>query len=97
MNDQAFGQWLKEQRQASNLTLRKLAEQLDVKHPYLSQIENGLAMPSEELARKIAALFGADPEEIVFRAREVAQTIDHIREKFPKQAAAYFRRVRDDE
>ena len=97
MNDQTFGQWLKEHRQARDLTLRSLAEQLGVKHPYLSQIENGLAMPSEELAGKIAIIFGADPEEIVFLAREVAQTIDQIREKFPKQAAAYFRRVNDDE
>lgn len=96
MQDQSFGEWLKQQRQARGLTLRELADQLGVKHPYVSQIENGMAMPSEELARKIAAIFGADEEEVVFRAREVGKTIREIQQKFPKQATAYFRRVMKD-
>jgi transcriptional regulator with XRE-family HTH domain len=70
-----------------------LADKLGVKHSYLSQIENRLAIPSEELARKIAQVFGQDEERVVFLARDVPKQIREIKEKYPHQAPAYFRRV----
>ena len=93
MGEESFAEWLKEQRRNADLTLRELAEKLNVKHPYLSQLENDLAMPGEDLARRIAQVFHADEEHVVFLAREVGKQIREINEKFPNQAPTYFRRV----
>jgi transcriptional regulator with XRE-family HTH domain len=91
--EESFGEWLQKQRKAANLTLRELAEKLGVKHSYLSQLENRIASPSEDLARRIAQVFEADEERVVFLARDVARQIREIKEKYPHQAPAYFRRV----
>ncbi len=93
MPEEDFAQWLQQQRKEANLTLRELADKLGVKHSYLSQLENGLATPSEDLARRIAAVFGADEERVVFLARNVAGLIREIKEKYPNQASSYFRKV----
>ena len=45
----SLGDYLREQRQASRLSLRQLAEQAGVSNPYLSQIERGLHEPSGSL------------------------------------------------
>jgi transcriptional regulator with XRE-family HTH domain len=91
--EETFAGWLREQRKAKGLTLRELAGQLGVKHPYLSQLENQLATPSEDLARRIAQAFGADEEKVLFLARDVRGQIMEIKEKYPREAPAYFRRV----
>jgi transcriptional regulator with XRE-family HTH domain len=91
--EESFGAWLRRRRQEENLTLRELAEKLGVTHPYLSQVENGVATPGEELARKAARLFGASEEEVVFAAREVAKLIRDLKETYPHEAPKYFRRV----
>ena len=41
-----LGDYLREQRTASRLSLRQLADQAGVSNPYLSQIERGLRRPS---------------------------------------------------
>ena len=93
MEEETFGEWLQNRRKAADLTLRELAEKLGVKHSYLSQLENRLAIPGEELAQRIARVFGADEERVVFLARDVAGQIREIKEKYPRQAPMYFRRA----
>ncbi len=93
MDKESFSEWLQNQRKAADLTLRELAEKLGVKHSYLSQLENRLASPSEDLARRIAQVFEADEERVVFLARNVAGLIREIKQKYPHQAPAYFRKV----
>ena len=60
----ALGDYLKEQRLLSRLSLRQLAEQAGVSNPYLSQIERGLRKPSAEVLQQIAK----DGAEAVFAA-----------------------------
>jgi transcriptional regulator with XRE-family HTH domain len=94
--DKTFGDWLRQQRQKADLTLREMAEKLGVTHAHLSQVENGLATPGEELARKAARLFKADEREIVFMAREAPhldELVERIKKNYPKQAPKYFRKV----
>ena len=93
MAEETFAEWLQGQRKDAGLTLRELADKLGVKHSYLSQLENRLAQPSEDLARRIAYVFGADEERVVFMARDVAGQIRKIKAKYPHQAATYFRKV----
>ncbi|MGI9667847.1 MAG: helix-turn-helix domain-containing protein [Acidimicrobiia bacterium] len=47
------GTFIKEQRERSALSIRKLADMTGVSNPYLSQIERGIRTPSAEILRSI--------------------------------------------
>ncbi|MEO7803862.1 MAG: helix-turn-helix transcriptional regulator [Actinomycetota bacterium] len=49
-----LGKFIREQRESSRLTLRKLSETAGVSFPYLSQIERGLRRPSADMLQAIA-------------------------------------------
>ncbi len=64
----SLGDYLREQRQASRLSLRQLAEQAGVSNPYLSQIERGLRKPSAEVLQQIAKALRISAEQFYLRA-----------------------------
>ena len=64
----ALGDYLKEQRTQSRLSLRQLAEQAGVSNPYLSQIERGLRRPSAEVLQQIAKALRISAEQLYVRA-----------------------------
>ena len=64
----SLGAFLKEQRLASRLSLRQLAEQVGVSNPYLSQIERGLRRPSAEVLNQIAKALRISAEQLHIRA-----------------------------
>src|ERR671917_95832 len=64
----SLGDYLREQRQASRLSLRQLAEQAGVSNPYLSQIERGLRKPSAEVLQQIAKAMRISAESLYVRA-----------------------------
>jgi len=49
-----LGDYIREQRSASDISLRQLAKLAGVSNPYLSQIERGLRKPSAEILGQIA-------------------------------------------
>ena len=49
-----LGNYIREQRGASDISLRQLAKLAGVSNPYLSQIERGLRKPSAEILQQIA-------------------------------------------
>jgi transcriptional regulator with XRE-family HTH domain len=51
---EAFGAFVRSQRQLAKLSLRELAELARVSNPYLSQIERGLHEPSIRVVKAIA-------------------------------------------
>ena len=63
-----LGDYLREQRTASRLSLRQLAEQAGVSNPYLSQIERGLRKPSAEVLQQIAKALRISAEQLYIRA-----------------------------
>ena len=65
---ESLGDYLKEQRVASRLSLRQLAEQAGVSNPYLSQIERGLRRPSAEVLQQIAKALRISAEQLYIRA-----------------------------
>src|SRR4029453_3920651 len=65
---ESLGDYLKEQRVASRLSLRQLAEQAGVSNPYLSQIERGLRRPSAEVLQQIAKALRISAEQLYLRA-----------------------------
>ena len=64
----ALGDYLKEQRTQSRLSLRQLADQAGVSNPYLSQIERGLRKPSAEVLQQIAKALRISAEQLYIRA-----------------------------
>ena len=65
---ESLGDYLKEQRTASRLSLRQLALQAGVSNPYLSQIERGLRKPSAEVLQQIARALRISAEQLYVRA-----------------------------
>ncbi len=65
---ESLGEYLREQRVASRLSLRQLAQQAGVSNPYLSQIERGLRKPSAEVLQQIAKALRISAEQLYVRA-----------------------------
>ena len=63
-----LGSYLREQRQAAQLSLRQLADLAGVSNPYLSQIERGLKKPSAEILQQIAKALEVSAESLYVRA-----------------------------
>ena len=70
-----LGDYLKEQRTASRLSLRQLAEQVGVSNPYLSQIERGLRRPSAEVLQQLAKALRVSAEQLYLRAGIVSPEV----------------------
>ena len=71
---ESLGDYLREQRVASRLSLRQLAEQAGVSNPYMSQIERGLRKPSAEVLQQIAKALRISAEQLYIRAGIVSPT-----------------------
>ena len=72
----SLGDYLKEQRLASRLSLRQLADQVGVSNPYLSQIERGLRRPSAEVLQQLARALRISAEQLYVRAGIVRPDTD---------------------
>lgn len=68
MNVRELGEYIREQRTNSRLTLRKLAETAGISFPYLSQIERGVRRPSAEMLQAIAKGLRISAETLYVRA-----------------------------
>src|SRR6058998_267263 len=64
----SLGEYLKEQRLGSHLSLRQLADQAGVSNPYLSQIERGLRKPSAEVLQQLATALRVSTPVMYLRA-----------------------------
>src|SRR5688572_28249086 len=62
------GKFIKDQRRAANVSLRKLAKLAGVSNPYLSQIERGLRRPSAEILSGIAKALRISAETMYVKA-----------------------------
>jgi transcriptional regulator with XRE-family HTH domain len=64
---QAWGSYVRTQRQMANLSLRQLAELAQISNPYLSQLERGMHEPSVRVIRTIADALGIPADEMFER------------------------------
>ena len=62
------GTFIKEQRERSALSIRKLADMTGVSNPYLSQIERGIRTPSAEILRSIGEALSIRTETLYEKA-----------------------------
>src|SRR5450756_2519950 len=63
-----LGQYLREQRQSAQLSLRQLSEVAGISNPYISQIERGLKKPSAEILQSLAKALRISAESLYVRA-----------------------------
>jgi transcriptional regulator with XRE-family HTH domain len=63
-----LGEFIRSQREITQLSLRRLAEMAGVSNPYLSQIERGLRRPSAEILQQIAKALRISAESLYVRA-----------------------------
>jgi transcriptional regulator with XRE-family HTH domain len=63
-----LGEFIREQRNTGQMSLRKLSEVAGVSNPYLSQIERGLRRPSAEILQQIARALEISSETLYVRA-----------------------------
>ena len=64
----ALGDFIRNQREITRLSLRQLANLARISNPYLSQIERGVYRPSADILKAIAGALGISPESLFTRA-----------------------------
>ena len=92
----SIGSFIREQREAAEVSVRQLAKLAGVSNPYLSQIERGLRKPSAEILQQIARGLSISAETLYERAglleegstrRLVVEAIEHDPELTAEQRA----------
>jgi len=63
-----IGEFIREQRQLAEMSLRRLADVAGVSNPYLSQIERGLRKPSAQILQQLAKALQVSAETMYVRA-----------------------------
>jgi transcriptional regulator with XRE-family HTH domain len=64
----AFGTYVRSQRQLAQLTLRQAAELASISNPYLSQIEHGVVIPSIAVITALADALSVSAETLLLQA-----------------------------
>ena len=63
-----IGEFIRQQREAAEVSVRELARVAGVSNPYLSQVERGLRKPSAEVLQQIAKALSMSAETLYVRA-----------------------------
>lgn len=92
--DETFGERLRRARRTEGMTLRQLAELVDVDFTYLSKLENDrLSPPSDATIVRLSEALSLDPDELFAAARKVPTDLRrHVKEGTP-QTALLLRRL----
>lgn len=81
----SLGEFIREQRESAQVSVRQLARLTGVSNPYLSQVERGLRKPSAEILQQIAHGLQISAEQLYARAGLI-----EAREGTPEVVAAIF-------
>jgi transcriptional regulator with XRE-family HTH domain len=73
---QAFGEYLRTQRQLAQLSLRQLSELTNISNPYLSQIERGVHRPSVRVIRSLADALNLSAQALLAQAAGLEDSVD---------------------
>lgn len=87
-----FGQYLRFVREASGVSLRKLASDAGVSPTYLSLVERDKADPPTTAKLELmAAAMGCDRDEMVFSAGRLPSDVEAAISAFPRKVAQVLR------
>ncbi len=88
-----FGDYIRQRRVESNLSLRATAQAAGVDVAYLSRVEAGKVPPSEPLINGLAKVLGCPSEELLLLAGRLPLTLRSIVEREPARVARALRQV----
>ena len=71
-----LGEYLKEQRQSAQLSLRQLSEVAGISNPYISQLERGLKKPNAEILQALAKALRISAESLYIRTGILQERAD---------------------
>lgn len=90
--DRSFGDYVRSVRQQREISLRKMAQMMDVSFAYLSRVERGLhPPPTEDRCRQMAEILDVDPDDLISRAGRVPRDVAEIIRSDP---VSWVRRIR---
>jgi transcriptional regulator with XRE-family HTH domain len=78
MRVREVGKFIRDQRRATSLSLRKLSSLAGVSNPYLSQIERGLRRPSADILQAIAKALSISAETLYIKAGILDERTDGV-------------------
>jgi HTH-type transcriptional regulator, competence development regulator len=91
----SFGEALREKRVEKGFSLRKYAQMVGVSPTYLSQVEQGNAdPPTADRVKRMAELFGENPDEWIALAGRVPQDLPEIIQNEPTEVPDLLRAVK---
>jgi transcriptional regulator with XRE-family HTH domain len=70
---QAFGQVIRELRDAKGLSQQEVADYSEMDRTYLSDLERGLHMPTLNIVFKLADVFKVKPQDLVQKVDKAMQ------------------------
>ena len=85
------GSFIRQSRAALGVSLRSLAQQLDMDPAYLSRIESGRTPPSEQMLRKLAAVLGRSEDELLLLSGRLPERLRELVSRQPHRAATALR------
>lgn len=71
-----LGEFIRQQRERANLSLRRLAERAGISNPYLSQIERGIRKPSAEILSRLSRALEISSNTLYSRAGLIDQELE---------------------
>lgn len=77
-NTRPFGVALKQLRKKAKLSIKSAAPKADVNYTYLSKIENGHKVPSQDLLVKLCSLYETNPDDLIARLGALPPDIQEI-------------------
>jgi transcriptional regulator with XRE-family HTH domain len=88
----SFGAMVRREREAKGIGLREMAKKIGVSPTYQSKFERDeFSPPAEDKVRKIAAIIGRDPDELLALAGRVAADLTDIIRQRPREMADFLR------
>ena len=95
MRKQTFGQLINSLRKAKDISLRKLAEQVDVSFVNIAHIENDRVKTSKKTIIQLAKALDHDVDELLAKAETIRDDIEEIIRKQPTALPAFLRSAKN--
>ena len=91
MNKKTFGLLIRKLRKAKKLTLRELADIVQVSYVNIAHIENGRSGASRKVIQKLAKALDYDTDKLLAAADEIGEDVERIIRKIPTAVPDFLR------
>lgn len=93
MTPEQFGSYIRQEREARGISLRKFAKMLDISPTYLSKVERDEEKPSAAMVIRIAEVLQLNKDELLGKAGKIAPDVMEIILSDPRLWAGTIRTI----